>query len=98
MPKRGHGRYSPLGGNVEPFNGACVTRKGSYEEVGIAASDVAKNRAAVRVCGESQCSITMQITALQFSFVYMLLPIKSNLCRSTSRYTLQIKCFMLVFL
>lgn len=41
------------------------------------ASDVAKkHRAAVRVYGESQCSITMQITALCFSVVYMLLPIK----------------------
>lgn len=49
-----HGGRSPLGGNVEPSDGARVTSTGK---------NIA--RAAVRVCGESQCSITMQITALQ---------------------------------
>lgn len=76
LPKWGHGYYFPLGGNVELLNGPCSTRKDSYQEGGNTASDVAKNRAPVRVYGESQCSITMQITALDFSVVYMLFPIK----------------------
>lgn len=37
-----------------------------------------QTRATVRVYGESQCSITMQITASQFSVVSMLPPIKQT--------------------
>lgn len=65
-----------------------VMRADSYWEGGNTASNMAQSRVSVRVYGESQCSITMQITALHFSAVYMLLPIKSNLCICTSGYAL----------
>lgn len=87
VPKWGRGWRLPLGGNVELLNGACVPGTDSYQGGGNAASDMAQSRVSVRVYGESQCSITMQITALHFSVVYMLLPLRANLCICTGRYS-----------
>lgn len=83
--------YLPLDGNVELLTGTRATSTNSYQEGGNTASDMAQNRVSVRAYGESQCTITMQITALHSSVVYMLLSIKSNPCIRTSRYTLWIK-------
>lgn len=80
-PKCSHPR--PLGGNVELLwcvcLCVCVMSTDSYREGGNTASDMAQSRASVRVCGGSQCSITMQITAQHFSLVYLLLSIKIKL-------------------